>query len=452
MRFRALAPAAALLIALAAPASADAASYAPGRVIVRYWRTATRAERRAAELHTGTRSPRWLPGGARVLRIANDASVARTVAALEAQPGVRDAHPDYLLHAASAAFYPNDPGRGGPGDWPKLQWNFAGTYGVHAPRAWATMRSLGKAGGRGVVVAVIDTGVAYRNRGEDRRAPDLDAGHFVPGHDFIDHDGYPLDVTGHGTHVTGTIAESVNNGLALTGIAYGVKIMPLRVLDSNENGDASTFARAVRWAADRGADVINMSANFDSDLRARDIPEVIDALRYAHSKGVVMVGASGNDHLNHVDYPARDANVISVGGTTQFGCLARYSSYGDGLDVVAPGGGNDVDTPHSTWDRAHCNSNRAGHAVFQQSFRHDPQQFFLRGLSGTSEAAPHVAAIAALVIASGRLGPHPTPAAVQRRIEHTARDAGASGYDKRYGFGLVDAAAAVAPPATPRAR
>ena len=161
-----------------------------------------------------------------------------------------------------------------------------------------------------------------------------------------------------------------------------------------------------------------------------------------------MVGAAGNEgqHVNHISYPARDRTVISAGATTSYGCQAYYSSYGDGLDVTAPGGGGDADLASSEWDAAHCRAGRRGKFIYQQTFTPGhPRSFHLFGFSGTSEATPHVSAIAALVIASGRIGSHPAPDAVMHRIEQRARDAGPPGYDKRYGHGLVDAAAAVAP-------
>jgi serine protease len=353
--------------------------------------------------------------------------------------------PDYRIHAASAGFFPNDPGRGGLGNWTKLQWNFAGPFGVNAPQAWATMRSLGKGGGRGVTVAVIDSGVAYTTRGRFKRAPDLYKGRFAKGWDFIDHDRYPLDEDSHGTHVTGTIAEHVNNKRAVTGLAYGVTIMPLRVLDSHGGGDGTTLAASIKWAVKHGANVINMSVEFNTQLTAADIPDVISAIRYAHQHGVVMVGASGNDSQAHVAYPARDSNVIAVGASTSSGCQAEYSNGGTSLDVTAPGGGSDAALSDPGWDSAHCNPAGGGREIFQQTFNSDPSKFHLFGFEGTSEAAPHVSAIAALIIASGRLGPHPSPDAVLKRIEDTARDIGPPGFDRRYGFGLVTAAAAVAP-------
>jgi serine protease len=189
--------------------------------------------------------------------------------------------------------------------------------------------------------------------------------------------------------------------------------------------------------------VINLSVEFDPELRAADIPDVIDAIRYAHRRHVTMVGASGNLSGNRVAYPARDKDVIAVGATTSHGCLATYSSYGDGLDLVAPGGGGDADLGDSAWERAHCHGTTGGRAIYQQTFSGNPRKFHLYGFSGTSEAAPHVAAAAALVIASGVVGSSPRPGTILHRLEDTARDLGASGYDKRYGHGLLDAAAAV---------
>jgi serine protease len=290
---------------------------------------------------------------------------------------------------------------------------------------------------------VIDTGVAYEDRGDFKRAPDLYRGRFEPGWDFVDGDRYPFDLDGHGTHVSGTLAEHVNNRKAVTGLAYGIHIMPVRVLDEKGKGQLSTFARSIKWATDHGADVLNMSVEADADLRAADMPEVISAIRYAHTHGVTMVGASGNDSSNHVTYPARDRDVISVGATTSHGCQARYSSYGDGLDLAAPGGGGDANLDDSAWERAHCHGTRDGRLIYQQSFLDGPRDFHLIGVAGTSEAAPHVAAAAALVIASRVVGSHPRPGTILHRLEKTARDLGAPGYDKRYGYGLLDAAAAV---------
>jgi serine protease len=449
MPIRHLLPAAALLVALTAPSPAAAAPFAPGHVVVRYRADASRAERRDVQEATGTSFESRLPGGTRKLGIEDGDSVRATVAQLSAQPDVEYAVPDYKLSAAQGGapvpFIPNDPGRdGNPGGWRELQWNFEGPFSVNAPQAWALSRQTPAPGGRGAVVAVIDSGVAYRNVGRFKRAPDLYAKRWVAPYDFIDNDHTPLDEDGHGTHVTGTIAQKTNNGVAVTGLAYGVTIMPLRVLDENGDGDGSDFARAVRYAARHGADVINMSVEYDSSLRAADIPDAISAMNYAAKKGVVLVGASGNDGEERVAYPGRSNNAIAVGGSTAGGCLASYSNQGTGLDMVAPGGGEDASAADNDWDREHCDPTRRGRVIYQQTIWKTVSDFQIVGFEGTSEATPHVTATAALVIATGAAGSHPSPTAVRKRIEDTARDLGAPGYDKRYGYGLIDAAAAIA--------
>jgi len=443
MRIRHLLPAAALLAALS-PVPAAAAPFAPDHVVVRYRGDTSRAERRDIQQATGTSFDGRVPGGARTLAIEDGDSVHATVAELRARPDVAYALPDYRLHAAQAApapFIPNDPGRGGAGGWRELQWNFDGPFSVNAPEAWALSRQTDAPGGRGAVVAVIDSGVAYRDSGSFKRAPDLYAKRFVAPYDFIDDDHTPLDEDGHGTHVTGTIAQKTNNHLAVTGLAYGVTIMPLRVLDENGDGDGTDFARAAR----NGADVINMSVEYDSSLRAADIPDAIAAMKYAAMKGVVMVGASGNDGESKVSYPGRSGYAIAVGATTAGGCVAEYSNQGAGIDLVAPGGGEDAAPADSEWDREHCDPSRKGRVIYQQTIWKTVRDFRIVGFEGTSEATPHVSAAAALVIATGVIGSHPSPAAVQKRIQDTATDMGVTGYDKRYGHGLVDAAAAIRP-------
>jgi serine protease len=397
---------------------------------------------------TGTEFGEALPGGSRTLEIEDGESVAATVRELNAQPGVEYAVPDFKITAAQAPapFVPNDPGRGSTGDWQEIQWNFAGEFGVNAPQAWAYTRQTKAPGGRGAVVAVLDSGVAYRNAGRFRRAPDLYRKRWVDPYDFIDDDRTPLDEDGHGTHVTGTIAQATNNRTGVTGLAYGVQVMPLRILDENGDGDGSDLVRAIRYAARHGADVINMSVEYTTSHTADQIPDVIRALRYAWKKGVVLVGVSGNGSEGRVSYPGRYSKVISVGATTDGGCLADYSNEGSGLDIVAPGGGSDASADGSDWDRDHCDGTRRARLIFQQTLFGSPSRFELIGLEGTSESAPHVTAAAALVVATMRArGGKPTPDAVQKRLQDTARDLGPPGYDERYGHGLLDAAAAVAP-------
>jgi serine protease len=341
--------------------------------------------------------------------------------------------------------FPNDPGLAEvPGGWQQLQWNFVGEFGVQAPQTWSNLIADHAPGGRGVVVAVLDTGVAYSNRGRFRISPDFYRYQFVKGYDFIAHNHYPNDRNGHGTDVAGTIAEATNNSKGLTGLAYGVRLMPVRVLDSEGNGDASVIAQGVRWAVNHGARVINLSLEFPTGITASDIPELISALRYANRHRVVVVAAAGNEAHAAAAYPARASGVIAVGATTEHGCLASYSNYGAGLTLVAPGGGPDATLAGDP--NCHPES-PPGKDVFQVTFSGaSPRKFGIPdGYEGTSMATPHVAATAALIIASRVLGRHPTPAQVAARLTATARPLGGPGDAKLYGAGLLDAAAATAP-------
>jgi serine protease len=288
---------------------------------------------------------------------------------------------------------------------------------------------------------VLDSGVAYQRHGRYRRAPDLRRTTFVHPWDFIQRDPHPNDVYGHGTHVSGTIAQTTNNRLGTSGIAFNAKIMPLRVLDAAGEGDSAAIARAIRYAARHGADVINLSLEFPPEVRAAEIPDVVSALRYASRRGVVITAAAGNQTDIAVAYPARVSSVIAVAATTIRGCQADYSNSGEDFDVAAPGGGADAPNADSEWDRAHCDPDLPGKPIVQQTFTRGVQHFgFPRIYEGTSMASPHVAAIAALLIATGRLGPDPTPREVEEHIEATARP---TDRPERYGAGLVDAAAAL---------
>jgi serine protease len=399
------------LLSLAGPAAA--ADYVPDEVVVKY--------------DDG--------GGAKVHRIADGDSVRDTIAELETNPDVEYAVPNHIARAAQ--FTPNDPGF-------RLQWNLWEGFGINMPEAWVLAAAAGAPGGRGATVAVLDSGVAFERFRRYRRAPDLRKKTFIRGYDFIDRDRHPNDVFGHGTHVSGTIAQATNNGIGAAGVAYGVKIMPLRVLDSQGAGDSVAIAKAIRYAARHRVDVINLSLEFELDVVASEIPEILAAIRFAHRRGVVIVAAAGNKFGRRVAYPARASQVIAVGATTRNGCQSDYSNYGSDLDVAAPGGGIDAE-PEASEELALCNPNDPGDWIYQQTFRGiSVRRFGLPGgYEGTSMASPHVSGIAALVIATGRLGPNPTPDAVQNHLQATARDLGPPGFDTSYGYGLVDAAAAL---------
>ncbi len=284
---------------------------------------------------------------------------------------------------------PNDP------YYPR-QW---GPEAMSLPYAWDFTT-----GSSSVIVAVIDTGVQINH-------PDL-AGHITAGYDFYNRTTYVRDINGHGTHVAGIIGAVTNNGVGMAGINWNVRIMPLKVTDDSGSGylDLSMIIEALRYAADHGANVVNMSFQIGDAYTGEDV-FMDQAIEYAYNKGVTMVAAAGNDGEPWVAYPARDPRVIAVGAVGPDLARATWSNYGSEVDVVAPGA--DI---LSTW----------------------PTNSFANA-SGTSMATPHVAGLAALMIASGVRG----PAAVAKALHETAMDLGSPGQDSEYGWGLVNAHAAV---------
>ncbi len=448
----------AVLIAAAAPLPGAAAragrarprpSYVPGEIVVGYSSEPAAADvARTAAASMGLRESQPVATTEQVLHLPPGANLAAAIARLRATPGVVYAVPNYVAHAAGTAsgsgWIPDDPGRlGQPEGWEKLQWNFLPGAGVNAPFAWKHLIAEGRPGGRGVVVAIVDTGVAYRHWKNFRRSPDFNHTKFIDPYDFVAHTTYALDREGHGTFVAGTVAESTNNGRAVTGLAYGTTIMPVRVLNAQGNGDAATISRGIRYAVNHGAQVINLSLEFNPGVTSTEIPDIMSALRYAHHHGVVVVAAAGNDSENQVAYPAKAPDVISVGATTADRCLAQYSNDGAGMDLVAPGGGDDS----SGLSDPNCHPYSNLPDIFQMTFPNpgDPRHFGLPGgWAGTSMSSPEVAATAALVIASGVLGNHPSPNQVLARLESTAQPLGGSKPNVTYGYGLLDAGAATA--------
>ena len=425
------------------PAEPD---YVPGQVVVGYKSGATAKVARNLATRMGVRQAAAAPSsGEQVVSVPHGVSVQQEASRLRVQPGVAYAVPNYIAHAAGS-WIPNDPGPTGrsAGGWEKVQWNFLGPAGINAPEAWANLRARNRPGGKGVTVAILDTGVAYRNWKTFRKAPDFTNTKFVHPYDFVANNAFPLDREGHGTFVAGVVAESTNNHVGLAGIAYGASIMPVRVLDADGTGDAATISKGIRYATDHGAKVINLSLEFDMTVSSGDIPDILSAIRYAHHRGALVVAASGNEGVERIAYPARAPDVVAVGATTKDRCLADYSNGGSRLALVAPGGGEDSDLSGDP----DCHPTRNLPNIVQMTFRdpNAPDQFgYPRDWYGTSMASPHVAAVAALVIASGVIGTAPSPAQVLTRLEQTAVTLGGSKPNRDYGFGLVDAGAATSP-------
>ena len=332
--------------------------------------------------------------------------------------------------APAAVPAPNDP-------LFRHQWHLPA---IQIPAAWSVSR------GARVTVAVLDTGVAFEDRGPYRKAPDLAGTRFVAGWDFVDDDPHPNDVPprderrSHGTLMASLIAQTTGNALGGAGVAPAAAIMPVRVLRPDLSGDAGAIARGVRFAADNGADVISMSIAGPTPSRA-----VTAAIRHAAAKGVTVVAAAGNDGLAQVSWPAADARVIAVGAVRRDLRRADYSNYGSALDIVAPGGAGE------RFDRGRGPSD----GVLAQTLIGEPDRFCFCFTASTSAAAALVSGVAALIVASGSAG---SRAEVRAALLSSARDLGPRGRDDEYGAGLVQAAAALgvrvpagkAPPAAGR--
>jgi serine protease len=434
------------LAASAAPAGASGISpareFSPRQVVVKF-----ASERRGRALA--------LPAGA---------SVRRTAAALRHNPNVDYAEPNYIASASAEPDFgsfvlPNDPGTlegaseaaASAGDWAFKQWNFLpwvgdttsrlpiSPGGIDAVEAWRNLDEAGRPGAEGVTVAVLDTGIAYRDLGgRFVRSPDFAAGQFAKGHDFIDDDRVPLDENGHGTHVAGTIGEKTDNAVGLTGLAYRAKLMPVRVLDKHGRGQATDIAKGIRFAVAHRAQVINMSFNFGC---GKEVPEVDEALREAYARGVVTVASAGNlGSETCVSEPATGPRVIGVGGTTEGGCLGDYSLAGKGIDLVAPGGGTPVGGCPSVSARP----------IYQVTLKADTTRVFAipANYVGTSMAAAHASGVAAMVIAADTYagprfipergtGAKPRVNGVAKQLRRTARDLELP--STQQGAGLIDA-------------
>lgn len=389
-----------------------------------------------------------------VLRIADDADAEDVARRLSARTDVVYAQPAYRVHTR---LRPNDP-------LYNLQWNLPA---IDMERAW----EINPGGTPDIVVAVLDTGVAYRSgvyrftagtfRFEDTPfpalgpldisfalAPDLGPGdRFVSPRDFIWEDQLPFDFDGHGTHVTGTVGQATNNAIGVAGVAFNVKIMPVKVLDSDwdvifrapNEGTDETVSRGIRYAADNGAKVINMSLGRTGSAA----PAVEEAVRYAVSRGAFVVIAAGNsfDEGNSLEVLAQIASRIS--GAVSVAAVGRnmehasYSTTGDYVELAAPGGnfangGESAGILQQTLDEDFVFTFEDGVSRYRAP-RFDV--FVYQYFQGTSMAAPHVAGLAALLYQQGITN----PAAIEGALKKFAVDKGSPGRDNEYGAGVISA-------------
>nr|WP_198162759.1 S8 family peptidase [Halobacillus mangrovi] len=289
----------------------------------------------------------------KVLQVGN---VDAVVKALSHNPNVEYAEPNYIF---DATFTPNDP----------LYSDQYGPQNTNTPAAWDVTQ-----GSSSQEIAVIDTGVYYDH-------PDL-IDKTILGYDFAQNDNDPKDLNGHGTHVSGTVAAETNNATGVAGMAPETKILAVRALGANGSGSLNDIADAIRYSADAGAEVINMSLGCDCDSQTLE-----DAVNYAWNSGSVVVAAAGNDGVSTTFEPASYENVIAVGAVDSNNDVAYFSNYGSWVDVTAPG----VDIV-STVLRGKYDS-----------------------YSGTSMASPHVAGLAGLLASQGR-----SNSEIRTAIEQTA--------------------------------
>lgn len=300
-----------------------------------------------------------------------------------------------------ARWKPNDPRYG-------EQWNFQV---VKAEEAWEITK------GKGVTVAVIDTGVAYADSRKGKIARDFKETKFAKGHDFVNKDDIPYDDQGHGTHVAGTIAESTDNNEGVAGLAFESTVMPIKVLSAQGGGTSADIGEGIRWAADHGAKVINMSLGgpYPDKLMG-------SACEYAYKKGVTIVCAAGNSGREGVGYPAGFPECIAVSAIGPTKQLSFYSSWGKQVAIAAPGGDSQVGGP-------------AEGKILQNTVFQGKDDYY--GFQGTSMASPHVAAIAALIESKGVKDPQDVRAVLQKSAQKV------DGPKEKYGAGIVDAAGAV---------
>jgi serine protease len=435
------------------------AHFVAGRVIVKFrdgMSTAARVRAMSAVSRTAAVSERPSYANFDVVGIDPGEDPEAMAAALRQRPDVEYAQPAYRLRPA---FVPNDP------YYKQLQWNMPL---IDLERAW----DIQPAAGSNITVAVLDTGVSYANVTANAHAyafrndqgvlypalgdltlnfvlaPELAPGtRFVAPYDFIWNDAVPLDLDGHGTHVSGTIGQLTNNGQGVAGVAFNVKIMPVKVISgvwdaifhAPNFGTDDVLSRGIRYAADNGANVINMSIGRDGPPS----PVVEDAIRYAVGKGVFIAVAGGNNAETGnstevmAEIASRVQGAVSVAAVDPAKKHAYYSTTGSYIELSAPGGtdrgfGNNGYVWQQTYD-----------FTLTDTFLLSPSQYgpprfdtvTYIGEVGTSMATPHVSGLAAMLMQQGIKD----PAAIEAALEKFATDLGDAGRDNTFGYGLIEA-------------
>jgi subtilisin family serine protease len=400
--------------------------YASGEILVTYKDGASPARRAKVEKALG--NPRAIESlgdkannAVYLYKLPPGLTVERAVGKLKGGDGII-AEPNHIF---SLTFIPNDPHF--PNQWGlrntgQVIGGVAGTPGadINAVEAWDIERGLSNQ----VVVAVIDSGIdlahpdlqgrIWQNPGEiPNNGLDDDGNGYVDdvfGWNFVHNNKTPADDNGHGTHVSGIVTAATDNGLGIAGTSHGALIMPLKAADSAGSLSLSNVIKAIDYAADNGADIINMSFAAALSPPSTALGSAIDQ---AHAKGLTLLAAVGNEGDGTINYPAGYDNVIGVGATTNRDEKASFSNHNSTVDIVAPG-----QTIYSTFP--------GGYAF----------------LSGTSMATPMAAGVAALALSRQ---PGLAPVQVKSALTAQADDLGAPGRDDYFGYGRVNARRALLP-------
>ena len=444
--------------------------YASGRVIVKFRDGMSSASHiaslRASASRTARLSTRPASADFDIVTIDPNEDPEAVAASLRGQAGVEYAQADYVNHAMMV---PNDP------LYQQLQWNLPL---IDLERAWDIQPQAGSS----ITVAVLDTGVAYTDATvnayvlgfkDDKgnkypalgnvtigysAAPQLGtADRFVSPRDFVWNTTMPLDYDGHGTHVSGTIGQLTNDGIGMAGVAFNVKLMPVKVICGtwdvlfgapDECGTDEMVARGIRYAADNGAKIINMSIGRTGPAA----PVLEDAVRYAVGQGVFIAIAAGNSFLEGnptevlAEIASRVQGAVSVAAVGVDTSHAPYSTGGSYVELAAPGGGGGKDNSGYVWQQTLDLALTETFYLPVSSYgppRFDVMAYY--GYSGTSQATPHVAGLAAMLMQQGITD----PAAIEAALEKFATPCSESlnkcdasiapNRNNMFGFGLIEA-------------